>query len=436
MNYFSMDNEETAIVTTPAYAAYPQIPSTNFPPYSLQDGINARVRYYLDRVIFFQYLLGENNTIQYIYDGAWYHQASREAICMLVDIHVRRGNYNPADIALRIPINGMEPHKLMVQLLLAGTNEGNTMDNAMASLHMISTFLFDGGGGGWASWLALACQYVKLLFFQSRRSGEARNWLKHQLVEFHPKIAFIVKTAIWFDVLASVTTQKAPHLMDVIEELYSPQSSGLEDIVYSGQPLPQSSMMTPMGCANHVVWALAKTSALGEWKQQQAAAGTLSIRDLVSKYDEIFAVLREGTANETLFPLETVEGSRYRASEIFRTSTILYLATVVSGDYPSVLDVRTAVAGVMCSLEPLTAATEEAKRRIVRSTVYSFFIAGCFVTSPEHQRTIMHLLSGQSQDAGNGASVLALLQDIWRHQNHRGPVNWQERLRASDTLLV
>ncbi len=251
------------------------------------------------------------------------------------------------------------------------------------------------------------------------------------------EVSFIIKTAIWFDVLAALTTQQPPILLGLVRELFNPHPSSIEEITHSS-PTPEVSMMVPMGCDNHIVWALAEAAALDVWKQQQQQGGRLSIPQLVSRGREIEEVLDRPSTRSDVLATNSPEYSRYLSSEIFRTSTRLYLRTVVSGDFPMVPDIQQGVEEVITTMQPLCGSTPpEMNRLVVRSTVFGCFITGCFATTPEHRRFIHDLVNAQCQDpVGNSQSILNLLKDVWAEDRLEGPVGWRERLIASKTLLV
>jgi hypothetical protein len=99
-------------------------------------------------------------------------------------------------------------------------------ENAMAALHLISVVLFDGGTGQWRDYLNIASKFVR-----ARMGGLHHNVNGlEELRKLSEKEAFIVKTAIWFEVLATVTTGEKLQLADIIKQLFKPQQSRIEEL--------------------------------------------------------------------------------------------------------------------------------------------------------------------------------------------------------------
>jgi hypothetical protein len=176
----------------------------------------------------------------------------------------------------------------------------------------VSSYLFDGGSGQWEQWLHVSYQYVDYLFLKYGGPSEA-------LMKCNAKDAFIIKTSIWFDVLASVTTQKSPHFLLAVRTMFDPAQAR----IYEVSSDDRSSMMSPMGCHNEVVWALAETSHLSYWKQTQTQRGCLSMPTLVKRGMAIDDVLAPQSLE--VYATGDIHGCRSLAAEIFRSSARLYL---------------------------------------------------------------------------------------------------------------
>jgi hypothetical protein len=310
-----------------------------------------------------------------------------------------------------------------------------TADDAMTALHIVSLYLFDGGQGKWNDFLSLAAMYVEHVL---ENPAHFRNY-STALEAATPKDEFVIKTTIWFDVLASITTQKPPRLLNYIRELFRPDQSWI------GRP-PSYSMMSPMGCQNIVVWALAETSYLSYWKTHQEQRGTLSIPELVRKVADIEQYLRPGPRPER--PHENAEDwSRFLASEIFRTSTRLFLKTVESGDFPHVPEVKDAVDDAFMAIIEFPKSLQnlqnlgDYKSAIVRSTVFGIFICGS-LTNDERQKSNLHLQLTQNtghEGVGNTRATWQLLEKLWLERAQKEPqkpVQWRQLLNKAEILLV
>jgi hypothetical protein len=208
----------------------------------------------------------------------------------------------------------------------------------------------------------------------------------------------------------------------------------------------QFSMLNPMGCENHVVWALAEASYLSAWKGHQVSRGSLSIPELVRKADKIMQhmVAPPSHNEDLLYGLDDTTRSRLRASELFHWATRLYLQTIVSGDYPHVPEIRQSVRETFDCIKRIVrdAAVSAA---VIRSTVFGLFICGCFCESQSDQEFILNALLNSSQDGpstatvGNCHTIAGVLKSIWatpHRRNRQEPVNWRAKLATTKGRIL
>ncbi|KAK2463419.1 hypothetical protein APHAL10511_004505 [Amanita phalloides] len=374
-------------------------------------------QYYGIYVFDSQYLLSNKPQIrQIVIDSIHSHTVSKKIVQILSELHFRRK---------RLP-HRTEEIPLILHLLKS-TGTGN-LDDAMAVLHSVSAYLFNGGDGAWDECIDFAAEHVNIVL-ETKFYG-----IPNPLQLCDTKTAFIIKTAIWFDVLASITTQKPPRLRDVINRLFNPSRSQIQEI---GDPLSdQCSMLSPMGCENDVVWALSEISALAHWKRQQESKRRLSLPELVAKGKEIEKYLDSPICNQPCRD-DPDAASHYAAASIFRSAARLYLATVISGDHPLVCEVGH---GAQMTYTAISTIHHDIWAPVVRSTVFAFFLCGCFLLNPVHQKHIKDMLLFQDQytEIGNCRSIVTLLESIWANSNpeHPQPIPWQMLLREKHILLV
>ncbi|KAF4613698.1 hypothetical protein D9613_007940 [Agrocybe pediades] len=400
-------------------------PSTLLPDEIFYDSL----RHYVDNVVKIQYLLGDKNVLpEMIWSAITNHRESRNAVSLLSKAYYGRQD-NPQFVVL--DDNEVKTHLNAIHNALERTQLRFTVDDAMTALHIVSLYLFDGGKGRWNTFLSFAVMYVKHYlrsrYYNPRAALEAAA----------PKDEFVIKTTIWFDVLAAITTQKPPLLLEEIRELFAPDRQS-----FVGKP-PSYSMLSPMGCENVVVYALAETANLAYWKRKHEQAGDLSVSQLVHRVQEIDALLGEGPLPEA--PQPTAEDwARYRAAEIFRTATRLLLKVVESGDYPLVPEIQVAAKATFNAIEaistsPYALSLSEYRSAIVRSTVFGFFICGAFSTLPEHRHKLSLMLRQDcgTEGVGNCSAILELLEKLWDQQTPPNrPVRWRKILRQYNVLLV
>jgi len=317
----------------------------------------------------------------------------------------------------------------------------------------ISSVLFDGGTSNeWRLWLGAACGYVERKIFRPARGVNPQL----VLMQLGEKDAFVVKTTLWFDVLASVTLQRPPHFHKLITEIFDPhRRAWIDDGMSTSRSAAAAatvSMMDFMGCENDVFWAMTQTSWLACWKEHHQGRGTLSIPQLVMQGQGILSVL---TLQQQPFPIPPPPGDedqeglcRYHTSAIFRAATLVWLHAIMSNDCAGVPELQQAVAYTLERLRDIPRGNEQVVRQIVRSSVFGLFMCGLFTLADDDDRGrvggggreyIVKNLQEQSRDnVGNCTAIEMLLRDIWRDSLQRGAtsVRWREALKQSQILLV
>ncbi|KAJ7126701.1 hypothetical protein C8R44DRAFT_873830 [Mycena epipterygia] len=235
------------------------------------------VIYYLGSILAQQYLLADITHIRKIISHSVTNPgASLEAACLLASIHMQR------DIETKLQYN-----ELLQVLKKLSYNE----DNMLVAIIIMWSFLFDSGVGA---------------------DHDPRDTLQHCSEMMH----LIIKTAIWFDVLAAITTQQSPCFLHYIRQLYSPETSSIFNP--SLLPSEELSMMSIVGCENHIVWAMAEVSALAVWKQDQMNKGRLSILTLIAHANKFIKIDLNPTAMMPLhFSASDTEVACKLSSNIF-----------------------------------------------------------------------------------------------------------------------
>jgi len=417
--YDFINQHSRGIPTLPA--VYP----SNLVP---QEVVNISLREYVNNVVKIQYLLGDNTVLPtMIWEAIKVHEESREAVNLLSQIYSKR-RQDPdrqvlGDIPFKTRVEGLQA------TLTATGRFASSADDAMAALHLVSVFLFDGGQGSWNVFLSVASAYVLALLENPRYH---RNYAA-ALQACGPKDEFIVKTTIWFDVLGSITTQEQPRLLSAIRELFDPNRSHVGSS-------PTYSMMTPMGCENVVVWALAEASSLSCWKRSHKRRGTLSRRELVHKAEEIEIHLEPRAPQPRPENPDSEDWSRLLASRIFRSSTKLFLQSIINDDHPRVPELRRCVRETFDCIVHFPSPESNNKPAIVRSTVFGIFLCGCLTDDMTQRRLLsLHLQQESGADGvGNTSTVLQLLDQIWatRKKSPKSSVPWREQLKEAQILLV
>jgi C6 transcription factor Pro1 len=386
-----------------------------------------------------QYLLIDPKDRNLIFDNLQSSPTARDAACMLSSLHRRLNTHNmeDSDPESALQVSSLR-HSLVGKAHL-------TEDEAMAGLHVVSWVLFNGGVGQWEDFLHVAFRYADSVLWHPDYHGP-----QDALMRCRPITRFIIKTAMWFDVLASATRSEAPNFLDVFRGLFDPNNAFT---AASPSSVPEELSMLPiMGCENHIVWALAEISNLASWKDLQKERGALSMPDLINRGAKI-----EKHIMPPISPLifyDAQDQMRLLTSQIFRASARVYLHSVLSGDYPSCKEIAEGVTDTIewlkrvpehdqdPSIRPLSGHKDIA-RSVVRSVVFSICICGCLTDIPWQRDFFLseldkHGKSMGDKSMGNCRAVKALIQKVWRNRETSSSqsLTWREVVRESRVLLV
>ncbi|KAG9048096.1 hypothetical protein FS837_000802 [Tulasnella sp. UAMH 9824] len=266
------------------------------PNRSLSSFQETLVFYYFNRgVRRMQYLLADDSTTGVT--DVMYDLVIRDplgpvtnAICSLSSLHdtrlrIAHGQLHPEDphahdIAQKLY------HDTVIQL---SKKAGKfTAVEAIASLHLLSFWLFCGGGGDWASALGMAGDWLMQTEVMKDGADPVEVFEK-----WPPVQRFAAQAILWFDILGSCSLQQSPRFMklyskmsDRNQRLNMASSIGQPSILFGQRKLagnPSELMNQVMGCEDDIMFALAKIADLAAWKEQQVKAQTLSVLELVER---------------------------------------------------------------------------------------------------------------------------------------------------------
>lgn len=415
------------------------------------------VRHYMMNVMKIQYMQADQSIGRFIYEMIERSSSARDAVCLLSSLHRHcvRDNYAVpvagASTALITSANDTDTFYYRLKSSLLHKGGGYDEGEAMAGLHVVSSFLFSGGRGDWDAYLSVAVKYVQSVFEDQRYYGP-----EDALKNCPETTRFIIKTTMWFDVLASITQMRVPRFLEVYRTVFGPKQGAYIETA----PSPELSMIPVMGCENHIVLAIAEISELSHWKEMQRRTGCLSIPALVQRGMEIEQKYLQRSSNGLFAPdpmLVSPSSSTYADEEtrqiyqrrkltndIFRASARVYLHTVLSGDYPSSPEISSAVTDTIECLKRVPQANNAAlSRSVVRSVVFGICICGCLTDQPSQQAFLRELLEQQEVEVvGNVVAVRRLMEDVWRRRataegRKTCTVNWREvMLEGGRELLL
>ncbi|KAG2154035.1 fungal-specific transcription factor domain-containing protein [Suillus clintonianus] len=410
--YFPDEDDKTVIPS--GFLVPPLVNTIHYNWLDVNSYQNAQLHHYMEHVLRIQYLHADGSIDKLIWNLIHSSDTAREATCLLADLH--RKSIQGGAIGYSAPAN----HDMYARIQRAPVTEGD----ALASLCMVSYFLFSGGQGQWQAFLDSACEFSIKFLNGVHRSPD---WA---LISCNDSMRFIIKTSIWFDVLASATLIRPPKFLDVLRSFYDPDTAFNSD-------RPELSMMRVMGCENRIVLGLAEIANLACWKDEHRRAGKLSVPELVRHGQRIEALLKPPASDSYQSRDNDTEKSRRRrlTSDVFRASALVYLHSVISGDHPQCPEIVENIAETVKCLK--RAEDMDTARHVVRSVVFSICICGCLTDNPVYRSYFLQRLhEQQNETVGNCARVAELMQGVWKSRERGEPVDWRVVMRQSQMLLV
>lgn len=463
-----------------------QLPMVLADPSFIDRGDGLLVDHYLCFVRPRQYFFLDNRVVELLQRLVFENETVRDVICSVASVHKRRsrernnagspasgGSMTPSpdrhilvlpkgDVPSGDDADSVAYHSRTQQTLKAYAQNPSklTKAEAMAGLQYVSSVLFEGGFGDWDEYLSnIACAWVETnVLAPFKQGGDAYLIDRLSRMTRDDELgSFIVRTTMWFEVLASVTMVRTPRFLEVYRMLFDGARIVEIDGVASTSEA-DFSMLQVMGCDNITFLALAEISALAAWKERETKAQTLSSVELVKRGSHIEAHYltnsseggiseasagassRQATNNND----DSLENRRRLTADIFRASARLYLHTVLSGDKPSVREISEGVRETVEALKRVpTERDSELRRSVVRSVVFPICLAGCMTDDAGHRRTLKDMLEVEG-GAGNCGAVVNVMEVVWARRaamkRSRGAkhedVSWRDVVREERVPLL
>jgi hypothetical protein len=350
------------------------------------------INYYLNEVIRNQYSLADSGIPSLIRQSLQRSRSVCGSAILLAQLHHQHVLTEKAHPELRM--------QLITRLhddakIVVGTScEGP--DDVFAVLQLVSCFSFLGGCDGRSHYLLYAVEWVKGLLANDTISVVQREdeWTR-----------FVVKAAMWFDVLDAVSRGSTPHLLICCRILYADAGKHVDH--HSGS----ASMRPVSGCETAVFLALAEIAALAARKRADDDEDRLCLAQLIDAGNRIgsqLSALPELSATST-----STEDGATRASAlecaVFRACARVYLRTVMSTNMPDCPDIAAAAAETIALVDRLPA-----NRLVLRLVALGICIAGCVDNNAETREALSDRFTSQSIEVvlSDGSSVLLQLSQV------------------------
>ncbi|KAF4966166.1 hypothetical protein FSARC_6125 [Fusarium sarcochroum] len=212
--------------------------------------------------------------------------------------------------------------------------------------------------------------------------------------ETQPDFDFLIAQAIWFDILACVSTGRVPR----IQYRKWLEASNLD-------------MADLMGCFNWVMIAIGDLAHLQAWKKNMKEQQMLSVPELVMRGRSIDARIQDGISMLNLAIEEDAHVSIW-VSHMFALASLVLSSTIVSGPWASLPE-------IMETIERAVDVLRNWPRAIsLQGLVWPLCVIGCMAKA-EHQGFFESLLTKSVEECGgfeNSGTVLRILKESWALQ--------------------
>jgi C6 transcription factor Pro1 len=243
-------------------------------------------------------------------------------------------------------------------------------------------------------------------------------------------LCFFASVARWYDIISCATTGSKPF------DLTYPNIEG------------HTHFDKVMGCENWIIFAIKDIAALNHWKNSLKAAGQLSVRELVSRGNEIEARLNKGLADlRATQQLQALNFARKGivlehdqsylnscVTRVYCCAGLVYLNVVVSGAHPNLPEIRNSVAQAIEAFKALP------YQDLVNSLIWPLCITGCMSLERDEDFFREIARSADPTDSNFGASKARIIfEECWRLRKldpDSGKVDWRTAMNSLDFNIL
>ncbi|KAG8355658.1 hypothetical protein FVEN_g6521 [Fusarium venenatum] len=272
-----------------------------------------------------------------------------------------------------------------------------------ASMTLISFQVFNGAEYDWLPHLDAVMTVLGMISPKAlRKSSSSNNPLTSPASinsgeDSHPDFSFLVTQALWFDILACVSTGRVPRI--AYQQWLEESDLDMADL---------------MGCYNWVMISIGDLAHLQAWKKDMQNKRTLSVPELVIKCRNIETRLHNGIVElEVAKKTDTETLQATWVSHIFALAALVLSSTIVSGPWASIPEIKETVAKAVDLLRDWPRAIP------LQGLVWPLYIIGC-MAGVEQQGFFELLLTNLIRECGgigNSGTVLKIMKNCWALQH-------------------
>ncbi|KAF9260105.1 hypothetical protein L218DRAFT_620215 [Marasmius fiardii PR-910] len=237
--------------------------------------------------------------------------------------------------------------------------------------------------------------------------------------------------------MSSLTLMRPPKYFSLYQRLLGSEENLLRT---GGMQLESLS-----GCPDEAWLAIVEVSVLAFWKVTEERKGSLSVRELVRRGDDIerrlrstairsresFQTERPLSQNLSLEDVKVTSSVHQLVTALFRETALLYLHSMTS---PSL-----GAYEITTSVDIIVELLRQIPSGIDRTLVFPICLVGCMTDDPNHRAFLKWRLQAQDETIGNILNVKFLIEQIWqRRRDSTAHVDWRELLspRSLNLLLI
>ncbi|KAF8525960.1 fungal-specific transcription factor domain-containing protein [Hysterangium stoloniferum] len=403
---------------------------------------NQYIKYFFRRVRHIQFLFSGQN-VESLFRDLVVREPSgvvATAICALAALHqsqvrVAEGLEDPHAENSRNSVSKQFYEEAIWQLQTSRQRYGRYNEqDATAAIHLVSYKLIE--GGKWLDALNIAFEWLQDGPLNTAPNPQLQ-WLQLSLTA-----RFTTQMTMWLDIISATNTSTSPRFMDLYRRLFRADQNSWPGSAHDAQ-VPNLHMVTLTGCPDPVMYAIAETALLSDWKRQHQQNGILSIKELVRRADSIENDLRRSWApsEPEVFPhlldfhydmnapSSSPHPSPMNPTTDLASSAGLSTPSVINDQHPGVPEIKEGVIATVQALHKLETLEPD------RGLVFPICLAGCLTDVREQREFFRRCLDSQRTSLGNRSQTLSLMESVWRKRDAEGGVvDW--RAIMPDLLVI